>query len=814
MIKNYLRVAIRNLRKGALYSAINLFGLLLGTTICILILSYVHDAYSFDKFHEKSDQIYRSWVKEHYQGDVFFNSTTPFILGPTLQESIPEIQQSTRYVTINSRAKYLEFADQEVIHVVEPNFLNIFDFELLRGDHTNILQDLSQVVITNRCASKYFGSADPMDQTIGIQVAGEWRNFTISGVMADPPENSSIQFEFLIPFDHVESFTSESGRNSWTVVFPETYVVLDKDVDPSLLQDKIAHIIDNKVSDIYKPGEYLVGLQPLTDIHLNADIPVGIVPISDGKYPRILTAIGLLILLLACINFTTLAIGRSVTRAKEVAVRKVAGATRTQLMIQFWTEAIVTAAIAVTAGLLTAKYLLPYFNEMTSRNLSIDINARNLIYFGLLAMITGVAAGAYPALVVSGFAPIKALTGRLFKTGGQGSHQILRWMVGVQYMLSIILIISTLVMQSQIKYLQNKNLGFDQEHIVVLPYNVSGQRLSEMWREAGMIENRLKKAIEDRQDITQLTTSTHTIGTPGWMQVGYNDKIQDRFRKFKVQQIGANYLSMMSIPIKEGRDFHPDPTADAKGVIINQAMIDQFNLEDPIGKQLPGPFKEYQVIGTTDNFQFASLHSPVDPLVMAKDAIPLFQAAPDMSGTDGLNPKISLKITTSDISATLRFLENTWSKIAPEQSFNYAFLDDDLNRQYQTERRLGKVVTLATILAIVIAALGLFGIGVLTIMQKKREIGVRKVLGASVWSIMVLLNRKFTSIVFLAALIAIPIAWYFMSDWLQTFAFQIKLSPIYFLVASFVAVFISWISIGGPSLTAAMSNPVDSISED
>ncbi len=813
MFNNYFKLAIRNLGKGRAYSLINVLGLSIGSLVCILILLFVVNEYSYDKFHEHSDRIYRTWVKEHFQGEIFFNSVTPFILGSTLEEEIPELEEVARYLTIQSLVKNQDFSEEEVIHLVEPSFLEIFDFPVLQGD-ASLLNELHQVVLTPEMCDKYFGSDDVLGKTITMQVGGEWTDFSVSGIIASPPTESSIQYDILIPFKNVETFTSPQMRQNWMSVYPETYVMVNPGTDLEQLKAKIATVVDARVAEFYEPGEYVVGLQPITDIHLNADVPLGIAPVSDRKYPRILAGIGILIMLLASINFTTLAIGRSVTRAKEVAIRKVSGARRNQLMLQFWTEAILTSFMALTIGLVLAWLLLPYFNLLTSRDLVLSFSLKQLSLFVALAVITGLLAGAYPAMILSGFSPIRSLQGTIGKTKGVNRHNILRWLVGFQYLLSIGLITCTLVMRDQLNYIQNKNLGFDEEHVMVFPYQAAGQRLTQTWEEMGAVEQRLRSALAGRADIVGMTVSNHTIGTPGWSQLGFTDKETERFRRFTAQQISPNYLDLMSIKLEEGRNFHTEPESDLKSAIINRAMAAEFGLEDPIGKMLPGPFMEYQIIGLTDNFQYASLHNPVEPLVMVKDAIPLWRAAPDHVVGDGLNPKVSIKIQSPDLSATIREIENVWLEVAPEQSFEFHFMDEDLDRQYAAESRLGKIVGLATALAIVIACLGLFGIGLLTIAQRQREIGVRKVLGASTMQIMILLNKRFSIIVLLAAVVAIPVSWSIMSSWLEGFAFGVDLSPLVFVLAAAIALVLSWAAVGSQSYLAATANPVDSIRDE
>jgi len=806
---NYFKIALRNITKGRLHSAINIIGLSVGAAVCMLIMLFITDEWSYDEFHSKSDRIYRAWVKEHYKGDIFFNTVTPYILAPELKENFAEIETVTHYATINSLTRKANFSENELIHLADPEFFDVFDFKLVQGKKDQVLNGLNQVVITPEIGKKYFGDAAPLGEILAIQVAGEWTDFTISGIIERPPSNSSLQYDILIPYENVKLLAPDNARKSWTIVAVETFALLKKGINVKDVESKIAPFIDEKVSRQYKPGEYVVGLQPLTDIHLNTEFPLGIIQVSDARYPRILFGIALLIMLLACINFTTISIGKSVSRAREVGIRKVSGSTRGQLMLQFWSEAILISIIAILIGVALAALALPYFNSLADKSLVLSFSLQNILLFGGLAVATGLVAGVYPALVLSSFGPIKSLRDTV-SSSGSGKHSILRFLVGAQYVLSVGLIICTLVMQNQMRFLQNKNMGYNQEHIVTLNYDVSGQRLSEMWADASQVLERMRQQLQGNRDIKEIAMSSHLIGTPGWSRVGFTEQSSDRFRKFNQTQISPNYLDMMDISLVDGRNFHQDVGTDSKSAIINKAMADEWQMEDPIGHPLPGPFKEYTIIGVTEDYHFASLHTPVAPLVMTKDFIPLLQAAPDHTAYDGLNPKISIKLS-SNLSASLTALEEVWKDVAGEQTFAYTFLDDNIARQYEAESRLSTILKISTLLAIFIACLGLFGIGILIISERTKEIGVRKILGASTGNIVLMLNKHFTMIVLIATALAVPIAWYVMDGWLEDFAYRISISPLIFLIAGVLALVLAWISVGYQSIRAASSNPVDSL---
>ena len=810
MFKNYIKTAFRNLRKGKVYSYINLAGLSIGTAVFILLLLFVKDEWTFDQFHQNGDRIYRAWVKEHFNGEIFFNTVTPYILGQELRDNFPEIEQAVRYTTMNTQVKKGNFSEAELVHVVEPEFLEVFDFPLVRGKADQVLEELRQVVVTEQMGQKYFGDPSPVGQTLTMQFNGEWTDFTVSGVIDKAPGNSSIQYDLLIPFENTKAFMSERGMTSWTNVNVETYLLLDENSPSDEMAAKVAPFIDEKVAKIYEPGEYIVGFQPLTDIHLNNEYPVGFIQVNDGRYPYILSGVALLILLLACINFTTLAVGRSVSRAKEVGVRKATGASRGQLMMQFWSEAILTSSISVILGVLIAESVLPFFNTLADKQLAI-IYAPTTIMAGVgLCLMIGLLAGIYPALVLSGFSPIQTLRGAISKMG-HDKHLVLRGLVGFQFVLSILLIICTMVMAQQMRYLQNKNLGYDQEQVVVVPYARSGVGFVELNEEGKQVTGVLRNELVGKSGIQEVARSIHTFGTPGWMNVGYTEEASERFRSFFVNGVDGHFLDLMDIELVEGRNFSKEAGADQKAVIINEAYARTFGLENPVGQPLQKPFEEFIVIGLAPNFNFESLHKDVQPLCLSTEPIGLLRIASDITYEDNLNPKLSIKISGENLPASLSTMRLAWQKAAPELPFSYTFLDESIDRQYRAESRLSQIISIATALAIFIACLGLFGIATLTIAQRLKEIGVRKVLGASTGDIVFALNKNFTVMVVIATLVAVPLAWYAMSGWLDDFAYRISISPLTMGLGGLVALLLTWVTVGWQTVRAAVSNPVEAL---
>lgn len=815
MLRNYLKIAVRNLFKEKLYSSINLVGLSVGMAVAVLIMLYVREEWSFDQFHSKSDRIYRTWVKEHYEGELFFNTSTPFILGRELEANFPEVEAVARYFPINELVKNGEFSDQENIHLVSPDFLHVFDFELLHGgDSKTVIADLNSVVLTPEVARKYFGYDAPIGEALSIQVSGAWQEFQVAGIVEKAPSNSSIQYDMMIAFGHVKNLASERARNSWTNVNPETYVLLQEGAEIEALDAKVKPYIDQQVAKLYEPGEYIVGFQPLADIHLNNDIPLGYAAVSDGRYPYILSAIALLILLLAAINFVTLSVGRSVSRAKEVGVRKVSGATRLQLMQQFWSEAIVLSFLAMGLGLLITELLLPIFNELADKQLVFQYSWQNIGFLAGLVLFLGLASGIYPALVISGFSPINALKDMVNRLG-TGKHLVLRSLVGAQFVLSIGLIVCTFIMQGQMRFLQQKNLGYDKEQMLVLPYSATPtmeKGFVDIYEEGLQKAELLQQELRDNSNVLGLATSTHTFGTPGWMQLGYTDPASQKFRQFFFNAVDYNYIPTLGVELVDGRNFSEAIGTDAtSAVIMNETMAQLYGLENGIGQQLPKPFEQFELIGIAKDFNFASLHTEVEPLIMGIAPTGVMEFCSDLSYNDTPTPKMTIKIAGNDVQRTIKSIQEAWKTVAPDQPFDFTFVDQALDNQYRAEDRLSQILTLATMLAIFIACLGLFGIATLTTARRIKEIGIRKVLGASAFDIVVLLNKNFAWMVLAASLIAAPLSYYFMQEWLTDFAYQISINPLIFVLATVLALVVAWLAVSYHSLRAALSNPVKAL---
>jgi putative ABC transport system permease protein len=800
MFKNYLKIAFRQLRRHKGYTIINVSGLAVGIACCFLIMLFVKSEWTFDRFHSKSQRIYRAWLEEHYQGELFQNVVTPIPLGPVLQAGLPEAEATCRVAGLTPPVKVNNNTFNDPVSVVDSNFFDVFDFSLVEGP-ANPFPTKNSMVITRTFSKKYFGNASPIGKNLELQLGDDKLLFTITGLMKDPPLESSIQFGMLIPFSNAVHIWSEKARTKgWSNVVVSTFVVLKKGASLQAVNKKIGSLMDPLVAENYKPGEYLVRLQPLTDIHFNTTLPDAIAKPSDPKYSYILATIGILILLIACINFVTLAMGRSATRAMEVGVRKVLGAQRRQLIRQFWGEALLLTLIATILGIALAILLQKPFNQLANRELSLSFNAFNILFCFLLIAVIGLLAGVYPAFVLSKFRPIEVLKGKL-KIGDNIGFFRKALIVG-QFVASIVMIIGTFTVARQLHYLQTKDLGYNKEHIIVVETNKS-------IKEGNLLAMRFEHAIQKNPEVMSSTTSLYSMAEPGWITFGYTDS-KNVFRQFSANLVDADFVNTMGLHLIKGRAFSKDNTADSNYILVNEALVKEYGWNDPIGQRLPGKY-EQQVIGVVKDFNIQSLHQAVGPVVMTLKAKDIFQNSSDVNYNFSPQPRISVRFSGGNLQEHVAFLRSAWRSVAGDQDFDYQFLDDALNSAYEQEQRLGKMVKYASFLSIFIACMGLFGLATLVVVKRTKEIGIRKVLGADVSRIVILLSRDFVILVLTASLVAFPIAWWALQKWLQDFAYRIDVPWLAFIGAAVLTLAVALITVSVQAIKAALSNPVKSL---
>lgn len=801
MLTNYLKVAFRYLMRHKEYTAINILGLAVGITCCVLIMLFVRSEWSYDKFHSKSDRLYRVWAHEKYEGQDFINTVTPLPMAAGLQNSYPEIAATCRIYPSTPIVKLENQSFSEEIRMVDSSFFKLFDFDLIQGDENNPFPTANSMIITPELAKKYFGKADPMGKTVEIQLGNEKILFSVSGIAKPAPEASSVKFRLMIPFSNSTKIFSANAHRSWFNVYVETYVLLKENVSAESLEKKFPAMMKQTLGDDYTEGGFLVHLQPITNIHLNNTLPEGIEPISNPKYSYILATIGILILLVACINFITLSIGRSTTRALEVGIRKTMGAARQQLIRQFWGEAFLVTCVSVIIGLSLAALLVKPFNQLVVRELTLEFDWIFLLFCVLMIALIALVAGMYPALVLSRFNPVEVLKGKLKMKGNTG--WLRQSLIVGQFVASIGMIICTLVISRQMNYLKNMDLGYNKDQVIIVPTNKG--------RAEGMPMARLyRNELVKHPQVADVSISIYSFAQTPWVEMGFTDE-KRVYKEFQYNTIDEHFLSAMKIKLLKGRGFEANNLADSNmSAVVNESFVKEFNLGDAIGKKLPGNM-EQTIVGVVQDFNFESLHTPVRPLLMTMKIDSVMRKVENMNMSAPFQPRISVRLKGGDLAANLAMMKAAWAKVVPGRDFEYQFLDERLESLYTREQRTSTVVKLASAFSIFIACMGLFGLATLTVVRRTKEIGIRKVLGASIPNIVNLLSKDFVRLVIIASVIAFPLGWWAMNNWLSDFAYRVSIGWWIYILAGLAALLIALLTVSFQAFRAAVSNPVKSL---
>jgi len=807
MIQHYLKITLRNLSRQRGLAFINVFGLSIGLACFILFLLYAVNEFSFDRFHKNSAGIYRvyEWRQPMNGNKAGGSPYLPMPLAPAMKQELPEVENYVRFH--DSWAPSFIKADgkisREEIVYADPQVFDVFSFELRSGDHT-ALNDPHHIVLTEATATKLFGNVNALGKTIEIKIEDQFEPFVVSAVARDLPVNSSIQFKMLGSFEYFEN--SKEGKRSKEEWRRSAFLSFVKLKEKSSLPDgkKLLAFYQKhnpeeeaklREKGIWKgngaPVTY--GLQPLLSIHTNPELYGGFVEPVDPKTIWLVLAIAAVILFIACINFTTLAIGRSAGRAKEVGIRKVIGSQRKDLLVQFLAEAFLLTVLSTALGLLLAKLLLPYFNQLSGRDLEFSFTYYpQLLWliFGLM-IIVGLLAGSYPSLVLSRFKPIEVLKSK-WKVGG--SNFFTRSLVTVQFVLSVGLIISTLIIIRQLNFMRSKNPGFDKENVVV----IDADGVSDTKKTFALFK---EQALKD-PSIKGVAGAELGLGEgTGWSRSGF--EYQGRHKIVYEYYVDNDYLNVLEIPLLAGRNFSPQIASDTvNSVIVNEAMVKDFGwtLENAVGQQIKGYSEEMTpvVIGVVKDFHFRPFSEKLMPQLFHQYA--------------SYQPyKFFVRIQPGYPSKSLASLEAIWKSIVPDLPFKYDFLDENLDRFYKSETRWSRIVGWAGGISIFLACLGLLGLAALAAVNRTKEIGIRKVLGASVSGIVALLSKDFLKLVVLAFAIASPLAWWFMNKWLQDFAYRIHIGLWVFIIAGASALLIAFLTISFQAVKAALSNPVKSL---
>lgn len=802
MFKNYVKIAIRNLFRNKLYSFLNIAGLAIGIACCVLILLYVQDELSFDRFHEEADRIYR--VNSHFvipERTMHF-ATTAHVQGPMFKAEYPEVENFVRFYGYGSRKviRYKEntFYEEKFIYA-DHTLFDVFSFKLIKGNPKDALVKPNSVVLTEEMAEKHFRSEDPIGKDLRVNTD---MLFKVTGVMENVPKTSHMRPDFFASFSTLKlEPTGNAAQDMLSNIDYYTYILLREGADYKELEQKLVGFIDKYLSAVLKTlgGSARLEVQPLTDIYLHSDVAAELERTSDISYVYLFSGIGLFILLLACLNFMNLTTARSANRAKEVGLRKVVGAHRRQLIKQFLGESMILTFIAVILSMLLVSLILPVFRNISGKDLAMSYFSNPILLMGLIGLfiLASLIGGSYPAFFLSTFRPVDVLQGKL-KRGAKSS--ILRIvLVSFQFTVSIVLIIGTLIVHKQLNYVRNKRLGYDKDHVVALRMrNPETQKKYEA----------IKAELLRHPDILNASASTNLpLGIRSFSAHHAVGKPEDELIMLFVQVIDEDFFDTYKIDIVHGRTFSKEFPADPQeAAIVNEAAVKKLGWQDnPINKEIEAftsltTRRKYRIIGVVKDYHFQSLHEEIQPLI-------LYNAVP----YDGSYNRISVRVRPENIRETIGFLESKWTEFDSQNPFEYVFVDDEFDSLYRAEERLGQLFGYFTALAIVIGCLGLFGLTSFTAEQRTKEIGIRKVLGASVSGIIMLMIREFTKWVLLAVIIAWPIGYYVMRTWLQNFHYRISLGVDTFMLAALLALIIAIITVSYQAIRAALTNPADAL---
>lgn len=812
MIRHYTKVAFRSLWRNRMHTTINILGLGLGIVCCVLIALFVRNEWTFDTFHTKADRIYRVYAREDWgENQQFFNTITPFPMGPALKENFPEVESQVRFNFFGSQTKVKDKTFAEQVSVGGIDFFKVFDFEVADGNLTNVFDDNHAIVITERMAHKYFGDANPIGQAMALQIGEQLEDFVVKAVIKDIPTNSSIRFNLIISELNYTKLYNPRALNAWFNINPETYVLLSPGADPKQLEAKFPALFLSALGEEeFKNSHYQAGLQPLTSIHLDTSYPAGLAPVGNPSYVYILGAIAVLILVIACINFVTLSVGKSMKRAKEVGIRKVVGAARRQLVGQFIGEAVLVTVISMTIGLVASRLLLPLFNELAGKELEFTLDQFLVFVTISLLVVIGLLAGSYPALVLSGFRPIVILKGM----SKSGSRQTLRKvLVGVQLTLSIFLIASTLIMRNQLQFLQNKDLGYNKEQLAVIPLYVKpAGRFVDQIKTGFAVAEQFKSELARLPGIVSVAAASHDFGNGNWTNIGYTDDTKV-YRTFFVNTVDDEYIKTLNMEMVQGRNFSDSiPSDKRRGVIINESMAKELGWTDAIGKKLPGKgFQDHEIIGVVKDFHYASLYARVGSLVLVEDLELIRSGSENINVDNSPIPKLIVRLAPGSMAQTVESIHEVWDRISIGGEFALNFADEALARQYRSDQNLGRVISVAALLAILIGSLGLYGLASLAMQNRIKEIGIRKVMGATQGSLLYLLTREYVVLIIVCLVISIPVTLYWMQSWLAVFQYKVSIGWLSFGIAGFISLFIAAFAIGFQTLKAAATDPAKTL---
>lgn len=800
MLKNYLKIAFRNLWKRRMISGINIFGLAVAVGASLLLFITALHEFSFDEFHAKGDNIYRLYREIYHKRETDRETNMPTPLQPALKEEITGLEDVVRWAGSGAAVIYQDKQFRESIRFTDKGFFKMFSFKLLQGSRQTALEDPNSVVLSEEVAKRIFGEENPMGKTLEVNAEGVAKNLIVNGVIEKTPNNSSLRYGIITRFENRPGYAWD--KEKWDDFSHDVFVSLSSKVKPSSLRDPLKEVVQKYLSNDRElmlangaipdaEGEVVrLKLQPLGDIRFDTHIGRGGV---NKAIPFGLIIVGFFILTIACINFVNLSLGGSLARAKEVGVRKVLGANRSQLIFQFWGEAILVIGMATILGMALAQWLLPDFNALIRKSLTLyDPNLA--IAIGLILIFSALAGGIYPAFVISRFQAAEILKS---VTKVQKKSNLQNVLIFAQFSLSILLISCTIIVTQQLNYLRNKPLGFNEEQVVSIPIGNAG--------DSNKLLSRMRSELSKYPQIKSVTAGYGNLGlgkdgSSVTSVMGFDQEGKQLSTHW--QPVDYGFFETLEIPILKGRTFSKEhPTDSATAIIINETFARQLEEEgnSAVGTILQlNPDRE--VIGIAKDFHFKSLEKNIAPLSLILGGDQDFRYS-----------YIFVRITNERLGETMNLLEKTWKNVNPQGTFIGSFLNENTNRLYKAEQVMGKLFTSAAVLAIILSCMGLFGIALMVIIQRTKEIGIRKVLGASAGSIITLISKDFIKIVAFSIFVAAPLAWWGMNFWLSNYAYSIKIQWWVFLLAGSLAIVIAFFTLSLQTVRAARANPVDAL---
>lgn len=811
MLKNYFKIALRNITKHKGYAFINIAGLAIGLASCIIIMLFVLDEFSYDRYHENNDRIYRIERKGNYKGQDFHSPVTAHPFGPSMKAEIPGVEEAIR-IDRMSIATFDEKnnTNKEIFYFADENLFSMFSFELKEGEKNNVLSEPNSVVLSEKFAARYFNSSNVVGERLRIEWRDEVFDLKVTGIMEKIPENSHFTTDAFVSYSTLETLFGKESFNNWISSGMYTYIMIQEGITKEEIQPKVDRWHEHHLAPKYRAilGDDLdfhkliqLYLRPLDEIHLYSNLEHEISPQGDVKTVSIFFGISILILLIACINFMNLSTARSAGRAKEVGLRKVVGATRKYLMNQFLAESIFLTIVGLFFAILTVEAVLPYFNSFTMKNLSFNYLENPLLLFVLLGitLFTGLASGLYPAAFLSSFNPVKVLQGTQKSGTGGFSSKLRSALVIFQFVITITLMIGTITLMQQMAYMKNKNLGFEKEQVVVV--NVSDSKLSSKL-------SVLIPELINHPNIKNASLSYNIPGSMGYSSNAFKLKEADNgdFEEALNYTVDKNYVETLNIQLAAGRNFlNERPEGEADAILINEVLAKKWGfansidaIDHPIQIVADSEKRIFKIAGVIKDFNFKSLKQDIESLVLFNSNL--------------YGSYLSVKINSQNITETLEFIKNKISSFSSNNEINYFFLDENFDKHYRNEERMQELFSFFSILAIIIACLGLFGLAAYITEKRTKEIGIRKVLGADVRQIIRMLSKQFIKWVAIANIIAWPIGYWVMNGWLQDYAYRIELGIIPFISSGVLAVVIALVTVTYQTYKAAIANPINSIS--